>query len=529
MDGADSSPTDVKALLIAAFRLSIVETSSIPGDIPSLIRHAYSRQFGETVPSDRDLEISYSPIHAATISEVLADIPPLAPSAQVLLDRARSILTDGPPLSMNVELEDCEELPIALHTLLQGTVWACLMGGGANPDLADVLLQETKAASPHKKEMHEHISNALSPEAKCLWFICRKFFFTMNVAEKDGDSYRYNDSYGSYFHRIYMGRLFMLDTKHHTTLTRARMPRALEVNSDGPTHIARTPKGLWGWGQNEYSQLGSPQRWLGPTRLAFPACPKVAELEASLPSWEKHMMVTDVSIRSGIVMVLTPAGTVMAGACGRRYVGRGQSQGVFNTISTPAGFVPDHIINEGRTIILSMGDRQIISGDNDNGRLGLGHSDGMTGFEELPFSVDALIGSNLSFNVFLSGHQLLFAGKVPYSIAQSGLLPRAVPHDKVSSATPLQFPEGAKAVYCDDYRIVWVTEGKTLFCEDSSFEIPFEATAFSGICFRHPSDQWFFGVAQLSGGVAETVGCGPPSAKLVRSFTEVNIAPWKQG
>ncbi|KAG9393457.1 hypothetical protein J8273_3596 [Carpediemonas membranifera] len=102
---------------------------------------------------------------------------------------------------------------------------------------------------------------------------------------------------------MYMGRLFMLDTDYHAALTRARMPRALEVYSDEITHIARTPKGLWGWGDNGSGQLGfESSGFVDPTRLTFPACPKVAEHEASLPPWEKHRMVTDVPRYSLVVL-----------------------------------------------------------------------------------------------------------------------------------------------------------------------------------------------------------------------------------
>ncbi|KAG9397190.1 hypothetical protein J8273_1099 [Carpediemonas membranifera] len=114
---------------------------------------------------------------------------------------------------------------------------------------------------------------------------------------------------------MYMGRLFMLHTDWDWALTRARMPRALEVYSYWGTHIARTPKGLWGWGDNHSNQRGFESAAGGavdPTRLTFPACPKVAELEASLPPWEKHRMVTDVSMEGGRTFILTPVGTVMA-------------------------------------------------------------------------------------------------------------------------------------------------------------------------------------------------------------------------
>ncbi|KAG9389882.1 hypothetical protein J8273_8565 [Carpediemonas membranifera] len=174
---------------------------------------------------------------------------------------------------MNVELADGEELPVAMHTLNQGAVWACLVGGGANPDLEDRVLEEAQEEWPHNPEMHDKIRKALAPEAKCLWFLCRKFFFSLNVAEKDGECYQHAWSYIFYHHRMYMGRLFMLGTANHTAFTRARMPRALEVysNSNGFTHIARTPKGLWGWGIAVMASWGSSR--LRSPRPASPSPP----------------------------------------------------------------------------------------------------------------------------------------------------------------------------------------------------------------------------------------------------------------
>ncbi|KAG9389892.1 hypothetical protein J8273_8576 [Carpediemonas membranifera] len=275
---------------------------------------------------------------------------------------------------MNVELADGEELPVAMHTLNQGAVWACLLGGGANPDLEDRVLQEAQVLGSRGTTIYDKIRKVIAPEAKCLWFLCRKFFFSLNVAEKDGESYQHAWSYIFYHHRMYMDRLFMLGTANHTAFTRARMPRALEVYSNIWTHIARTPKGMWGWGYSGHGQLGFESfEFNDPTRLTFPACAEVAELETSLPPWEKHRMVTDVLMKGDQTFILTPVGTVMAGAASVRFVGpvEEENEYLFHPVAVPAGFVPDHIIHVGSlfiaTVILSMGDRQMISGDNDYG------------------------------------------------------------------------------------------------------------------------------------------------------------------
>ncbi|KAG9389880.1 hypothetical protein J8273_8563 [Carpediemonas membranifera] len=420
---------------------------------------------------------------------------------------------------MNVELADGEELPVAMHTLNQGAVWACLVGGGANPYLEDRVLQGAQDEEPHTTRMHDKIRNALAPEAKCLWFLCRKFFFSLNVAEKDGESYQFTGIGICYHHRMYMGRLFMLGTANHTAFTRARMPRALEVYSNRISRIARTPKGLWGWGYSGNGQLGFESfEFNDPTRLTFPACAEVAELETSLPPWEKHRMVTDVLMKGDQTFILTPVGTVMAGAASVRFVGpvEEENEYLFHPVAVPSGFVPDHIIHVGSlfiaTVILSMGDRQMISGRNDYGQLGLGHGNGLSGFVDLPFWVDRIITSSLFF-VFLSGRQLLFTGKVPIHIAQSGLLPGFSEDDFCITATPLRFPERVKGFWCDDYQIVWVTEGATHFFHHGKLAVvPIEATAFSEdlyIRFCDSTGQWFRVVGE-SDGVAELVECEVP-------------------
>ncbi|KAG9393433.1 hypothetical protein J8273_3572 [Carpediemonas membranifera] len=518
---------ETREALIAPHRLSITATSSIAGDIPSLIACAYQRHFNEEIPLRSGVLNAFrTDIHNHTTTDApqdghdlesllatLSEIPTLEPSAQALLDRARSILTSGPPLSMNVELADGEELPAAMHTLNQGAVWACLMGGGANPDFEDRVLTEAREEEPDDIEMHNRIRKALTPEAKCLWFLCRKFFFSLNVAEKDGESYQYT-VYGDCYHHLM-----------------ARMPRALEVYSNWITHIARTPKGLWGWGACYNGELGfQSSGFVDPTRLTFPNCPKVAEREASLPAWEKHRMVTAVSIYEYRTFILTPFGTVVACASSNLYVDpveREKNKHLFHPVAVPGGFVPDHIMHVGPlhavTVILSMGDRQVISGDNQYGRLGLGHENEMTGFEELPFRVGRIMPSLArNCNVFLGDRQLHFAGLALLHVTHSGLLPGYREGNLCLTATQLRFPERVKGFFCNTSALAWVTEGLTHLCirDIRMYCVQFEATAFGqslpGVpgadVLRDSTSQWFR-VARVTNRVAEMVECEVPSSQ----------------
>ncbi|KAG9392196.1 hypothetical protein J8273_5178 [Carpediemonas membranifera] len=520
----DSAALGVEHALISAFRVSTVATAYIPGDIPSLLRHAYSRHFNKVMPVERDAETTSASASSAeleSLQTMLSRIPPLKPTAQALLDRARSILADGPPLSMNVELAEGQELPVALHTLLQGTLWAVMIAS-ADPDLEDRVLEEARVKWPDENAIHGKIRNALAPEAKCLWFLCRKFFFTLNVAEKDGESYKWTDYERFYHHRMYMGRLFMLYTRHHTALTRATMPRALEVYSNYITYVARTPKGLWGWGNSFEGQLGFQSEFSDPARLTFPACPKVAELEASLPAWEKHSMVTAVSMKHGQAFILTPAGTIMAGSDAELFVGPVEEENWcrFKPVSVQTGFVPAHIMHDS-AVILTMGDRQVISGWNNYGQLGLGHENEMTGFEELSFR----------------RRQLLFAGEVPKPIAQSGLLPGYYGNEECVTATPLRFPGRVKGFYCDRLALIWVTDGHSHLRDDNdSYRVRLESTALGvrsvddGVAysFRDNFGQWFR-VTGVSSGVAKLVECEAPDDCDIFTILPVDLDPWESG
>ncbi|KAG9397409.1 hypothetical protein J8273_0899 [Carpediemonas membranifera] len=407
---------------------------------------------------------------------------------------------------MNVELAEGQELPAALHTLNQGA---------------------------YLTKMYDKIYKALTPEAKCLWFLCRKFFFTWNVAEKDGESCQWNAFGRCYHHRMYMGRLFMLCIDDYdTSFTRARMPRALEVYIEWSTYIDRTPKGLWGWGHNDVAHLGfKTSGFVDPTRLTFPTCPAVAELEASQPPWEKHMMVTDVSMKGYRTFILTPVGTVMAGFNAQRYVGPVDRaiRNHFHPVAVPPGFVPDHIMQGSRVAILSMGDRQMISGSNWDGRLGLGHENWVTGFVDLPFRVDRVM-SEWFFNIFLSGRQLLFAGMVLKHIAKSGLLPGFNQRDICLTPTPLRFPERVKGFFISRQELIWVTEGKTHYCKhhEEPIILPFEATSFCKGSFCNPAGQWFE-ASHGSGEVAEMKECEAPARSYLHTIVTVDVDAWTPG
>ncbi|KAG9395760.1 hypothetical protein J8273_2672 [Carpediemonas membranifera] len=316
------------------------------------------------------------------------------------------------------------------------------------------------------------------------------------------------------------------------------MPRALEVYSGETAHIARTPKGLWGWGATilvcwGLSHLGSSTRPASPSP-AFPRSP------SSRPApWEKHRMVTDVSMKGDQTFILTPVGTVMSGFMALWFTGEVEQDNshLFHPVAVPTDFVPDHIMHDGgffsSTVILSMGNRQMISGRNDCGRLGLGHQNEMSRFVDLPYRVDRIVTYEENFAVFLSDRQLLFAGPVTPHIAQSGLLPGHSRGDICLTPTPLQFPERAKGFFFYHDQILRVTEGVThsFNAWDKLCIAPIEATAFNDhdgracIEFRDSADQWF-SVAKVSDGTAKLVEEEAPSTW--KEITPVDVDPTPQ-
>ncbi|KAG9391998.1 hypothetical protein J8273_6728 [Carpediemonas membranifera] len=525
-----SSYEYTKDLFIASFRLCFHRTLTIPGDIPSILKLAFFNHFDEEMPSSVAFEIpNRASVDVVQISfaerqmmeAILSMIPPLKPSAQALLDCARSILTDGPPLSMNIPLAPGQELPVALHTLNQGTLWACLMGAGANPDLEDMVLRRCQSQGPGEIEMHSKIRRIFTPDDKCLWFLCRKFHFSLNVAEKDGESFQCNAYDRCYHHRMYMGRLFMLDTEHHAALTRARMPRALKVFSDDSTQIAKTPKGLWAWGK---CHRNDKSRFSAPFRLTFPECPRVSHLEASLPPWEKHRMVVDVSLWAIEAFILTPVGTIESRGPGN----------VFKEVALPTGFVPDHILHGFKTTILSMGDRQMISGWNGCGRLGLGHKKKLSGFIDLPHPVEQIIFCDYNnFSIFESDNRLLFAGRVPEYLESFVDLYEG---EKCVTPTHIELPYlRTKGFFAGEAWVIWVTEGKSYvscnFGGLDKFYVPFEAryASIDGDLVEKPADgckfcnsagQWLE-VVRVASFVAEMRECESPRGVEVDTIDNV--------
>ncbi|KAG9392200.1 hypothetical protein J8273_5182 [Carpediemonas membranifera] len=529
----DSAALGVEHALISAFRVSTVATAYIPGDIPSLLRHAYSRHFNKVMPVERDAETTSASASSAeleSLQTMLSRIPPLKPTAQALLDRARSILADGPPLSMNVELAEGQELPVALHTLLQGTLWAVMMASGADPDL------------------HNAERKSFNKGARCLWFLCHKTLFSWQAAMNDAQIVTSPNSY----HWLYAGHLlarlcydddsivteesygeFTFPPEYASAYALVRVPPVVHFYSFHDMHFIVTANGIYVDGVSYIiSNMRMDETALKyPTRLSFQHCPAVCEHEASLPLWHKDGLVTNISIGVQTILIQSPVGLIATGLgssvlTGVRRAGPG---GLipFHPVDLPDGFVPCEIINVWHVVVLtSASGVQLIGGLNNSGQLGLGHLDPVVGFTESSFRVDRVLCSTDACAFYLSAGRVLLAGEVPWYLAESALTRGKQEGDLCTRPVALDFPQTPKGVLVDSSRIVWVKNCSTVVedCESGlyhCYEIPFDVHRVnSGRSFNvmDAAGTWF-SVNGVTDGLADVANANSPDVDTVREMT----------
>ncbi|KAG9393326.1 hypothetical protein J8273_3460 [Carpediemonas membranifera] len=539
---------DYKAqkVLLSAYELSAAATDDIAGDVPSLLLKACNtlgwKPKHNSNAQNWPLEHNSSPNSVDTLLDMLRSLPPLPTASQAIINRAIAILAYGPELSMNVELNEGQHLPDRLHTLLQSTVWATLVQGGADPDLGD-------------DPALQRVKYAYQTADKCLWFLCKKFFFSLHVATHDGESFHFSGGNQTVVaHYLYAGIMFKAttDITHHhahfvdrfavnrgfcsvepVKFTRLVVPRVLHVHRYRGSYILETPHGQFGLGDNYRSRLGLEGGDVAnPIRITFPACTKVSSEEARLPAWGKHELVRSVHIRATHTLVLTRVGLIVAGYNHSWFTGAVANPYTFNEVDLPAGFFPDHVICEEYLVLLTMGRQQMLSGRNDSGQLGLGHHDWMRGFVKAPLPVSIAVANEFYFNIVMSGTQLLFSGKVPSIAVKSGVLPFR--EDTIrSTPTPLRFPERVTQFYCDNTDLVWVGGGKTHCCTFNvafNYTLPFEAAAMGVVdrrlCFLGVDGIWRVVRTYL---MAEECVVKPadidPTEWRVKTFFRVDIDP----
>ncbi|KAG9392506.1 regulator of chromosome condensation RCC1 [Carpediemonas membranifera] len=427
MHRGKSSAEAVRDALISVYGASTAVTASIPGDVPSLLSHAFSRHFQQSMPSIRTIEHTSASSSASfeSLIAALSEIPPLEPAAQVLLDRARSILTSGPPLSMNVELADGEDLPVALHTLLPGTLWAILMTG----------------AGP-------------SPLAHPVWWLCRKFSHVSTVAGREEDCCSHcGTDFALYCGRVMTRGANRVGQTGHSACPvvsgyrHVRVPptRTLTVHcgNDEPSCFVPSARGLYAWGPTDCGRLARDDRvrWAAPFRVTFLNAPAVGRYETGLPPWTKDRLVLGLWASECFqVFLLSPLGLL---ATGENYCGQ---LGLDSSVVIAEGFelvpsVPrpaqllavDIVLSAEQTLLLLPGAVALyagVLGDQQDGRPGHPQPGG---FHRVPFPVsDALpLGDTV---VYLSEGRPVVCGTPLLGPGSGGLreLPFPWPVDRMT-------------------------------------------------------------------------------------------------
>ncbi|KAG9394858.1 regulator of chromosome condensation (RCC1) repeat family protein [Carpediemonas membranifera] len=432
-------------------------TQNVSGNIPALLQTAYWHETsGRSLPRTLILP-SKAYCCEKRILQLVTDLSSLSaagltnPRAKTLIDRAITVLRHGAPQSMNIPISPGQELPDTVYTLLQGTCWATLMSAGADPDLAS----------------REHAARCgktgPATQNKCLWFLCKKFFFALNIGEKDGHAEQVNDKFSPVFFRRYANRLFARGNNEHSncgvlggptipTYQWVRVPPVIELHTVGTQSLAVTPRGMYGWGSNRHFNFGLGHNdSVCPTRLTFPDVPRVAQFEERLGGLERHGLVTSVFLSDRETMIVTPVGTLVSGdnSHGRLGLGNMKTQiRLFTEVTLPPRFTPEELVSCPDYTAVRCRDQMLLAGRNHHGQLGLGQAtDDIVNYTQAPFpAVRAWCMSD--FTVFLSGDRLLYAGKV-------GMLGSRFLHGltECPAAVPLNLPWPVKGAVLEEF--VW--------------------------------------------------------------------------
>ncbi|KAG9395798.1 Regulator of chromosome condensation (RCC1) repeat [Carpediemonas membranifera] len=327
---------------------------------------------------------------------------------------APSVSSAGPDSSMNILLADGEDLPIRLHTLLQATIWAVLLEAGADPDIADP-----------------------SNSANALWFLCRKFLFTREVAQKDC----FSSSIGEVYFKLYAGRLFARNDAFISPSDRpgyrsARVPPVIAFRTYAGNTTAVTARGVYSWGNNSHGSLGLPHTEPAyPTRVRFDSFKRVSDREKGLPSWHKDALITEVLSNEHHTILVTEVGLMVAGG----------SQGGIRPQECPHAFTPTHMtpVSHGAALLIQGNVAMVFGHNNDFGQLGLGHTESVQSFTPLDFPVSRSWFMKEQ-TLYLSGTTFLYAGMAD-SIGTL-FLPGLV-EEIALSPTPLVMPGPVKACF----------------------------------------------------------------------------------
>ncbi|KAG9389573.1 hypothetical protein J8273_8866 [Carpediemonas membranifera] len=502
---------NVREAMISAHRIAEHLYADVPGaKIPLLLSIAFEVQFGEKLPKQTS-KVNLAKYTIESLSTLLDSLLPVSlesphlelmvtlvltdPKAVGFVQQAKKLLTTPAELSMNILLEDGEDLPIRLHTLLQGTIWAIMMAGGADPDLDD---------SEDERYHPRPANKTYTSTAKCLWFLCKKFFYTCHVAIKDGTAQTHHADDTPMFTRLYAGRLFTrgsniwhtlgvrTNQKAATVYAHVRMPPVVDIHVARDGVLALSPKGVFTWGTGYNGTLGhaaaivhhnvfdyeaeldddgiEPEPIIEPRRVKFTACPKVDAYERTLPPWHKGKLVLSVAMTYYCTVIVTRAGTVACGLVSRHLnsAGPDTDTDLFHPCPMPQDFRAARVIAEEYVAVVTDDEgNQMIGGRNDKGQLGLGHSRRLGSFAPLPYPVEVVAFGGQSYNIFYGDKTLRYAGTV-FKLAEQFLGGPKV-RQLLSTARPLVLPFKVKAVLASYKMLAFIrADGKGTFASDES-------------------------------------------------------------
>ncbi|KAG9396799.1 putative chromatin binding protein [Carpediemonas membranifera] len=411
----------LKEQLKTAFIHTKLLSSQLGGNLPSLVQNAFYREF------NCPMNIHHDELHRESsvddLASILANLGPLSnATAANLIDHARARIPGIPPTSARTRAVRRALDHNQLHTQFYTTIWAILMEADADPDLTD---SADRCESPRMEKRYP-------AHAKCLWFLCKRFFSALTVAEADGRRQSLGSPNQPVHFALFSGRLFARGWNKGSetgvlsvvpvirSYRRVGVPFVEDHVGSGSNSFIITPKGTYLWGKNEYGELGLGHRNpMLPARMMCPRSPAVAEIRVLMRPWHIHDAVPQALVLRRCGVLNTTAGLIVAGMNDEGQLGLPVDEDKpcvqdFTEIDLP------HRMRGARLLIPSpeaerfgvrFGSTVFLPGPNDCGQAGQGHVQRVESFMEVPFDVTwAWLMPKTT--VFLTRGRMVLAGRV---------------------------------------------------------------------------------------------------------------------
>ncbi|KAG9396471.1 hypothetical protein J8273_1452 [Carpediemonas membranifera] len=218
--------------------------------------------------------------------------------------------------------------------------------------------------------------------------------------------------------------------------------------------------------------------------------PSARQYAATLPAWHGNRVSIDVYVSNTLHLVLTPIGVGAAGPSSGLLVGEPVFTHDFTfraVVGLPDQFIPSHVSGDCNHLIIASGEQQLVFGSNNEGQLGLGHTD-RAGFVTPPLHIDEVLVA-APFNIYRSDDRCFYAGRLVDGAVETGLLPTDtvfVQNGKRRRIlTPVPLAQSIKSFFAHVYdniscvsTIVTVSDGSsTVSLDGITATVPFEVSA----------------------------------------------------